>query len=327
MDSKHPSRQAGVALFTAILVVALAAVIAASLAARQHLDIRRTENLAHMDQAWQYVGGIEAWALGRLKEDLDENKIDGAKDMWTQPISQTEVDGGRLQATIQDLQGRFNLNNLLAEGQPQPLEITRLTRLLAALEIAPDFIPALLDWLDADSDPRFPGGAEDEVYQGLQPPYRAANHPLASVDELLWVQGVGAETYAKLRPFVTALPAPTKININTAPAPVLMALTDRVSEADAKALIETRTEEPFDKMETFLLHPALAGREITEEGLDLSSTWFQVDGDVQVGRIILRHASLLNRPGGEKPSRVIQRVRKGLFDDPPAVPADGGKKG
>ena len=45
--SSHQPQQRGVALITAVLIVALVTVVAAAMATRQVLDIRRTENIIH----------------------------------------------------------------------------------------------------------------------------------------------------------------------------------------------------------------------------------------------------------------------------------------
>jgi len=70
-----------------------------------------------------------------------------------------------------------------------------LTPLLLELRIdnPQEIIDAILDWRDADSDPR-PGGAENEYYNTLDPgpPYNAKNGPFDSVEELLLVKGVTA---------------------------------------------------------------------------------------------------------------------------------------
>jgi type II secretory pathway component PulK len=50
-------------------------------------------------------------------------------------------------------------------------------------------VNSILDWIDADDDPR-PGGAENDYYSGLTPSYRCKNGPLTTVEELLLVQGV-----------------------------------------------------------------------------------------------------------------------------------------
>src|SRR5690606_28484584 len=73
---------------------------------------------------------------------------------------------------------------------PQQIAIARFTLLLQALQLPPEILPAVLDWLDADGDTRFPNGAEDEYYTRLDEPYRAANGPFADVSELRLVRGI-----------------------------------------------------------------------------------------------------------------------------------------
>jgi type II secretory pathway component PulK len=64
------------------------------------------------------------------------------------------------------------------------------------------------------------------VYQRKQPPYRAANRALLSVDELALVEGFDAELVEALRPSVTVFPWARGggINPNTAPPWVLALL-------------------------------------------------------------------------------------------------------
>jgi type II secretory pathway component PulK len=52
-----------------------------------------------------------------------------------------------------------------------------------------DIANCILDWMDADSDPRT-NGAEEQYYAGLSPPYHCKNGPLDSLEELLLVKGV-----------------------------------------------------------------------------------------------------------------------------------------
>ena len=65
-------KQAGVALLTAILVLALAAIAATSIAANHELSIRRTENIVFGSKVWSYLHGGEAWAKVILARDLDD---------------------------------------------------------------------------------------------------------------------------------------------------------------------------------------------------------------------------------------------------------------
>ena len=48
---------------------------------------------------------------------------------------------------------------------------------------------AILDWLDADDEPR-PGGCEADFYQSLAVPYQPANGPITGIDQLRLVRGV-----------------------------------------------------------------------------------------------------------------------------------------
>jgi type II secretory pathway component PulK len=58
--------------------------------------------------------------------------------------------------------------------------------------MTPELAAAIVDWRDADSETT-PGGAEDEIYQRLNPPYRCKNEPFESVHELRLVYGMNLE--------------------------------------------------------------------------------------------------------------------------------------
>ncbi len=141
------------------------------------------------------------------------------------------IEGGTVAGQLEDLQGRFNLNNLVfADGTTNPAAVLQLSRILAWLDLEPNWASAMADWIDEDTQPGFPDGAEDSVYTGQNPPYLAANMPITRASELLSLPGFGAERYAKLKPYVTALPVGTKLNVCTAPGIVLDALIENVRE-------------------------------------------------------------------------------------------------
>jgi general secretion pathway protein K len=283
------------------------------MASRQQVDIRKTENLLRLDQAWEYVMSIEGWAAGRLVADRNANKFDSSLDSWGYSIAPTQVAGGELAARISDLQGRFNLNNLVKEGASSQQDVDRFRRLLNILDIDVGLADALLDWMDSDSVPRYPAGAEDESYINRQPPYRTANRPLSHIAELLLVEGVDAEIYEKLRPHVAVLPERSSINVNTASSEVLRSLADGITQEDAEILIMARSQQPFEKVQVFLQHDALAGLTINGVGIGIESSYFLVEGDVHMGRLLLRHRSTMHRPS-KGDVRVVRRSRKGVFD-------------
>jgi general secretion pathway protein K len=308
MTAPLPHRSRGVALLTTLLVVALATSAAASLAARQHIQIRRTGNLLDAEQAYRHALGLEAWALGALYADQDEAGVDGAQDAWARPLGPVEVEGGQVSGWVEDLQGRLDLNGLIADGQVSEAAVARLDRLLAGLDVKPGVRQAILDWVDPDAEPRFPDGAEDEVYLRASPPRRAANQPFVSVTELRLVAGIGPEEYERIAPLVTALPEPTPVNLNAAPEPVLMALVKGLTAADAEAFVAERKRQPFPSVEEALRHDAFAGLEVAPEGLAVGSRYFRVHAEARSGRGRARLASLVHR-GEDGVPKVLQRER------------------
>jgi general secretion pathway protein K len=133
----------------------------------------------------------------------------------------------------------------------QRLAVFRL--FLTRMGIDASLADAFVDWLDNDDAPRV-GGAESSYYMALPYPYKAKNDLFDSVEEILLVRGVTREIYDKIRPFVTVTSS-GKVNINTAPKEVLVALsagTDAaeagaIDDAAAEQLIVYRKEHPFKK--------------------------------------------------------------------------------
>ena len=289
-----PTRQRGVALITAVLVVAIAAVIATSMMSRQNFDTQRTANVIHRDQAIAYALGSEYWAGVELYKDAAQNNLDHLREVWAYDLPPLPIDGGYLNGKLEDLQGRFNLNTVL-----DPLQAERFARLCQAVNVDPDFIPALQDWIDEDTEVR-EDGAEDESYTLLDPPYRTANRALADSSELLLVRGVSVQDYNTLAFFITALPASGTINVNTASPLLLQSLTDGVASADVERIIAVRSGKPFEDVDEFVGDEAFAGKAISEEYLTVSSQYFLLTADVLLGNAPLTLQSVLYRtPDGK----------------------------
>ena len=191
-DSGSGKRQGGVALITALLVVALATAAAVAMATRQNVDIRRTGNLLNGEQAYAYALAAESWAYVILRRDQEDNEYDSLGEDWASALPPIAVEGGFVNGRIEELQGRFNVNNLIVDaGEPSEPEVAvdaeqlaYFRRLLDVLGLEPALAPALLDWIDADINSTFPDGAEDDAYLLAEPPYRAANRILVNISEL-----------------------------------------------------------------------------------------------------------------------------------------------
>ena len=284
----------GVALITVMLILALATVLAVSMSSRQNLDIHRSANIFNSEQAFQYVLGAESWGKQILKRDFEDNKTDSFNDDWATVLPPLPIEGGQMSGKIEDLQARFNINNLVENGKPQKLYLERFKRLLRNLELNENLSSVLIDWLDANEEIGF-AGAEDNEYLNLLPAYRTANQAMNDVSELLLVKGVDFETYEKLRPYVCVLEFDTDINVNTASAEVLSSIVKDITLEDAKTLVEERNKEAYKKLDDFLQHPLLKNKKIKNEGLDVSSNYFQLNSTAQIERISVEFISVLHR--------------------------------
>jgi general secretion pathway protein K len=306
-------RQRGVALITALLVVALATVAAVAMATRQQLDIRRTGNLLHGEQAYTYLLGAESWARVVLARDLRDSQIDTLSEDWATQLPASFVEGGSVLGRIRDAQALFNLNSLVVAGQADEPAVDRYKHLLEALDLPVELADALVDWMDADVNVRFPDGAEDQTYLLLQPPYRTSNQPLADISELRVIRGYEPEVIEVLRPHVVALPGPTPININTTTATVLRSLAPQLSEMDGANLVSARgaqAQEAFADVGAFLALPEMDGKQPPPDAaaVSVSSEWFVFEGQANVGQASARLATLLHR--SSQGVEVIQRRRE-----------------
>jgi general secretion pathway protein K len=303
-------RQRGVALITAVLIVALGTILAVSVFFRSFLDQRRSATLFALDQAYEVALGAEAWAADFLRRDQQDSKTDHFGESWAQPLPPLPLDdGGTVEGRLEDMQGRFNLNNLLfADGMINEDAVKQLARILATLDLEPAWATAMADWIDFDTQPGFPDGAEDSVYTSLTPPHRAANMPITRASELMVLNGFGAERYARLAPYVTALPVGTKLNVCTAPGIVLDALTEGVREfgLNPEDLAKRRTDACFPTLNE--LQGALGDEEYNKvkDSLTESSNYFRANVWVTIGTTQFTLYSLLAR-GTQGPVRTILR--------------------
>lgn len=227
--------QQGVALITVLLVVVIATVAASAMTFMQQLDIRRSGFVLDAGQAQILGDGVEVWVQQILAR--DDRHVDHRAEPWAMLPPALPVEGWLVGAELSDLQGRFNLNNLvLGDGKPNPLALSQLRRLLLQQQLDPELASALVDWIDPDSDVSGFLGAEDGYYLAAQPPRRAANRPFEHVSELRLVRGFDAlrpEQVDSLLALLTTLPTQTPVNINTARPEVLAAMVQGLTPAAA----------------------------------------------------------------------------------------------
>lgn len=234
-------RERGVALLTVLLVAALASVIAVNMLARHRLAVAETRQVLRGTQALDYALGAEAWVRTLLLRDFEEDaanpRVDGVDDLWARAGEVPfELEPGRLELRVRDLDGLLNLNAL-----EDAASLDRFRRLLGALGLDAALADAVRDWVDEDREVQGTG-AEDGRYLVEEPPYRTANGPFRSVTELRLLPDVTPEVWARLAPHVAALPPEIRlVNVNTAPGPVLAALAPGLTPAQAAAYARPET--------------------------------------------------------------------------------------
>ncbi|MCU4674387.1 type II secretion system minor pseudopilin GspK [Catenovulum sp. 2E275] len=253
MDSVN--KQKGIALITVLLIVALVTIIAAEMAVRMQMQIKRVDNLNSNQQAYWYAISAEELAKLVLNESSQDN--DGVLNL-TQPWAVEDmvfpVEGGQISGNIYDLQACFNINAVVeaqdnntdddesdsdAESagedtqpenengkkslKPTPQEQFKSLLILAGIDDyeAEQIRDGVADWLDQDSIARS-YGAEDYMYEAKEMPYLAANGYFVDVSELKLIQGLdnptnGQAALDKILPFVCVIPNNDKmvLNINT----------------------------------------------------------------------------------------------------------------
>lgn len=296
----------GTAIIPALLVVVIVAAAASAMALGQRLSLRRAQHLKDRAHALGLgAGGLDAAAL-LLAANASRTHTPGTLARWERGLADFSSDApGALSVRIEDAQGRFNLNSLWRSGGPSPADIAVFHRLLKSLDLDPSLTEALLDWLDPDLDRR-PNGAEDSDYLACDPPYRAANRPMESSDELRWVRGFDAKSLERLRPWITALPQATEININTAPSRVLAALFSDAKASVGDRLAAGRENEPFGHKSQLTMRAGMGP--MSEGPFGLSSSYFLVETQTRLGSLQRRTDALVFRPLDGAPARILWRA-------------------
>ena len=304
-----PGRERGVAVVTAILVVAVAASTAAYMLSTQSATLNQTALVASRAQADLYAQAGLDWARGVLAEDARASAIDTTAEGWAQPLAGLPVERAVVSGAITDLQSRFNLNNVVKDGRRSDADVQILTRLVESLGLDAGLAVAVLDWVDADSDLAGNGGAEDAYYLSLPRPHRAANRPMAQVEELYAVRGFDAKAVAKLRPFVAAIPARVPVNANTASPEVLAAILPELSREEVRLLADSRRRQPFKDRADLKARAKKAAPSAIDNDLDVKSGHFLVQVAVAQDDVQVAMEALVARaaPGATPATAIIWR--------------------
>ena len=224
-------QQQGIALITILVMVALATILAATIAKRQANTADNTAYLMRQNQSLLYAKSAEAFFSELLVDDADNaGAVDSLQENWAKPMPTFPVEDGFVSGTLQDESGKFNLNSLVNdEGVPNPQAKLWFEKLLLRVGLPEKLSEAVIDWQDADEEISGTMGAENSYYQGLPQGYLAANSKFHNVEELKLVRGFEDQKYLQIVDYVSALPASdSKVNVNTAPAMLLASLDPKL---------------------------------------------------------------------------------------------------
>ena len=309
--------QEGVALLAAIILMLALVTTMGSIFYRHQLQLGALAGSLHEQQARLLALSAENWAVSLLASDRDDPAVDHLEEDWARPLPPMPIANGQVSGCLRDLQGRLNLNSFAAwdadswENALQQDSHTLadvLQNLLVAQELSPreEQIASLIDWVDQDNQPINQWGAEQGYYDTLRPRYMVPNGPLQTVAELAVIRGFDAALVAALRPWLTALPEVTTINVNTASPGLLLAMAGEHGDAFVAGVLGAR---PFDSLVAFQQHltstlglqEAVAVSQWPAAWLGVNSRYFALEMRVVLGEATIDMTSIVERREGQRP--------------------------
>lgn len=331
MKHKSRTKQAGVALIAALILMTSIVLVLGNIFYRHQINVAQASLSMHQDQAFLLALSAESWARQLLDE--DDRKFDHFDEIWAQAIPAMPVDGGLINGCISDLQSRFNINSLLAYKNYTELvsaisgdksSFAKVwTNLLRNQEIPYDIdrLATVIDWLDANSSTMGSNGAERDIYEGLMPPQMIADSPMVQTSELASVIGYRVAEVQRLMPLMSVLPVLQNkkpndnniinINLNTASNELLMALGGDVDTMFTEAVTANRPLETIEEFYEILAFdlgftmPDIENR-WPRELVGVASQFFELYIEVILGEARIEVRSIIMR-SSNKDSVIISR--------------------
>jgi len=230
------TEQRGMALVLTLMIVALITAMVVEFAYGVYVNTNALHNWQTSQELSVTAKSATKLASRLIAASLQDAYTKGVFEMG-QKIPFEELDG-TITLRIEDENAKFNLNQLGGTSfvfDPDQAPHKMFLRLVTSLGLKTEVAARISDWIDADSEPRL-GDSENG----------AKNAKLDSVDELLMIPGIDMETYEKLRPYVTIYTdRDSRININGADVPVLMALSASITRDMAERVVKYRDSDPF----------------------------------------------------------------------------------
>jgi general secretion pathway protein K len=315
--------QSGAAILTAMLVVTLIATLTVAALWQQwrSLEIEAAQR-ARAQSGWILVGALD-WARLILREDARSGGADHLAEPWAVPLEEArlatffaadnttdtslnDAQQSFISGQIIDMQGRLNVRNLVgADNKVSAVAVRQFARLFGLLGLPETQVPPMAENLRRALDNSTPTSEGEPV--PLAP---------ARVEQLVWL-GLSPQTIAVLAPFVTILPHSTPVNLNTAPAEVILASIDGSDMAVARRLVSTRALSHFKTLNEVAQLLGDVPGQIAQENHSVSSRYFEVRGKLRLDELAVLERSLVARDGLDV--KVLWRERSA--DGPAAKPS------
>ena len=303
--SRVPRRQRGVAVITALLLTTLAVTIVASLFWQQQVQVRSMENQRlHLQTKWILRGALD-WARLVLRQDgMDSRNYTSLTAVWNTPLAETRLDqyierervqgevfDATLSGRIVDATSRYNLTNLAQGPKINPKHVAIYRRLLVNLQLEPALA---LKTAKAVADGSAPVPREEG---STAPVVVRTSSPLAltRLEDLLSIPGYTPAIVEKLREYAIVLPADAlTVNVNTAKAEVIAALSDNFTVQQANGLVERRKQAYYRQKSDFD-GQLFGASKPDDEVYDVKSQYFLVLSRVRLDRAALDAEALVSR--------------------------------
>ena len=277
----------GVILIALLWILTALSVIAFSFSRETFVEVAAARNAQSLEDSYFVArAGIAATVyqlmLKRNTASLKQVELQETIDPIDLGVITGSLGGGEYRVDLQDESGKLPVNSVSEEQLRNLVEVCGIKK--PDSDIITD---SILDWRDADSAHRI-NGAENDYYQSLNPPYKAKNGRIDTIEELLLVRGVtpeyfygypekdvnGTITYRYgLSRYLTVYSNNPQVNINYAPLAVLQSVPGMPPEA-AKAIYDRRHVKPFKTIQDISRDLGISLDSKTMPLLNLNQTGF-----------------------------------------------------
>jgi general secretion pathway protein K len=302
---QRPNSQRGAAVLMALFVATLATLIVSGLFYRQFVLLRTIENQQLVTQSRLLLQGALDWGRAILREDAARSSYDALSEPWAQPLAETRLDQlgetgsiaslASIAGAMEDAQARFNLRNLVDNGQIVDKELESLRRLASLLQLPEQTADLIAErMLQSQS----PAGTEDDGRPGDVKRDGDAGRPLPLMlpSDLRGVQGISPDAADRLAPYIVVLDERTPVNANTAAAEVIAARVPDLTLAEARSLIAERERVSyFNSLGEVRTRLGNKGSVVTDAELATASRFFFIRGEVKLDRALTRMEALVKR--------------------------------